>query len=310
VFWECQELEACEAFPAGIPSLPADRETGISGFKDLGTESVSPDTGQDPMSSSWESFQAYRLWTRVVIAFSSGALTVKDDKLPALAGIAQRMAGLLEDYYLAGLWRRFLVDELCWSVTGQTPGVQPFRPSKYRAPSWSWTSVEGRITPDAYGYGTSLIEVLQAQVEPASDNPFGSIKSGYLLLRGILHTFEIIGDLKEPAHGWSSKVNGIALGKNVIEVMLDDAANIVLKDLYCLPIKYLPDGDVDGYGPWLRGLILQQTGPTEGNYRRLGAFFLPDNMEAIRAFRSQRGDGKISLPYKSALDHRRTIRII
>src|SRR5216110_1892346 len=177
VYWECQELEACEAFPAGIPSLPADQETGISGFKDLGTETACLDKGLDSMSSARESFKAYALWTRIVIAFSSGALTVRDDKLPALAGIAQRMAGLLGDQYLAGLWRRFLVDELCWSTTSQTFGAQqkqPFRPTKYRAPSWSWTSVEGRITPDAYGYGISLIEVLQAQVEPASDNPFGS----------------------------------------------------------------------------------------------------------------------------------------
>jgi hypothetical protein len=238
---------------------------------------------------------------------------VRDDKLPALAGIAQRMAGLLGDQYLAGLWRRFLVDELCWSATSQTFGAQqkqPFRPTKYRAPSWSWTSVEGRITPDAYGYGISLIEVLQAQVEPASDNPFSSVKSGYLLLRGTLHAFEIIGDLKQPAQGWSSKVNGIALGKNVIEIMLDDAANIVRKDLYCLPIKYLPDDGPDGYGPWLRGLILQQIEPTQAHYRRLGAFFLPDDMEAIRAFQSQRGDRQISLPHGSALGDSRTIMII
>jgi hypothetical protein len=313
VYWECQELEACEAFPYGIPRLPGDRETGISGFKDLRTESRSPDTVERPMLSSSESFKAYQLWTKIVIAFSRGALTVKEDKLPALAGIAQRMAGLLEDQYLAGVWRRFLVDELCWSATSQTSGVlqmQPFRPTQYRAPSWSWTSLEGRITPDSYGYGISLIDILHAQVELASHNSFGSVKSGYLLVRGYLSTFEIIGDLIEPAHGWSTTVNRTAFGKNVIEIMLDDVANTVQKDLYCLPIKYLPEDDADGYGPWLRGLILQQTGPTQEHYRRVGAFFLPDDMEAIRAFQSQREDQPTRLDHESKVHDRHTITII
>lgn len=85
-------------------------------------------------------------------------------------------------------------------------------------------------------------------------------------------------------------MNETALGKNVVEIMLDDFVNIVRKDLYCLPIKHLPRDDADGYGPWLRGLILQATGLAQKHYRRVGAFFLPDDMEAIRAFRPERGD--------------------
>jgi hypothetical protein len=187
---------------------------------------------------------------------------------------------------------------------------RPFRPTQYRAPSWSWTSVEGRITPDSYGYGISLIEILRAQVELASENPFGSVKSGYLIVQGSLSTFEITGDLNEPAHGWSTRVNGTAVGKNVIEIMLDDIVGTMLKDLCCLPIKYLHEGDADGYGPWLRGLILQPTGPTKEEYRRVGTFFLPDNMEAIRAFQSQGDDRETRIDHKSKLQPRNTIKII
>ena len=307
LYWECQELEACETFPDGIPSLPSDRETGISGFKDMERE---PKTVKNsPLPS--DSFQAYRLWSRVVIAFSCGALTVEQDKLPALAGIAQRMAGLLDDQYLAGLWRKFIVDELCWSATVQNRGLQeqPFRPTKYRAPSWSWISVEGQITPDDYGYGCSLIEVLDAQAEPASDNPFGSVKSGQLLLRGVLSTFEITGDLSEVAHGWSSRLNGRARGKNEIEIMLDDREDRFQQDLYCLPVKYLPDDDASGYGPWLRCLILQRTGPAQECYRRMGAFFLPDDIEAVRAYQPRRED-KSATAQESKAHETSTVRII
>ena len=212
---------------------------------------------------------------------------MKEDKLPALAGIAQRIAGLLGDQYLAGLWRRFLVDELCWSVTVQsrrTVQEQPFRPVQYRAPSWSWTSVEGRITPDEYGYGFPFVEVLDAQVEAPTDNPFGAVKSGHLLLRGILCTFEILGDLSGPAQGWSSKLNGRLRGKDKIEIMLDDAEYEFGKDLYCLPIKYLLDDDATGYGPWLRGLILEPTEPTQEHYRRVEAFFLARRYRCGQSF--------------------------
>ena len=259
-----------------------------------------------------ESFQAYRLWSRIVITFSCGALTVKQDKLPALAGIVQKMAGLLDDQYLAGLWRRFIVDELCWSATVQNrgePQKQPFRLTTYCAPSWSWTSEEGQTTPDDYGYGYPLIEVLDAQVEPASDNPFGSVKSGPLLLQGVFSTFEITGDLSEIAHGWSSKLNRRARGKNEIEIMLDDAEDRLQEGLYCLPVKFLPDDDASGYGPWLQGLILQRTGPAQECYRHIGAFFLPDDVKAVRACHPQRED-KPATAQESKAHETSTVRII
>lgn len=94
VYWECQELEACEAFSDGVPTLPGVRKTGISGFKDMRTEIRSQNIIVGPNVSSPGKFQTYQLWTRILIAYSSGALTVQEDKLPALAGIAQRMAAL------------------------------------------------------------------------------------------------------------------------------------------------------------------------------------------------------------------------
>jgi hypothetical protein len=42
--------------------------------------------------------------------------------------------------YLAGIWRESLPEALTWSTQAESS-----RPKTYRAPSWSWASVDGRV---------------------------------------------------------------------------------------------------------------------------------------------------------------------
>ncbi|KAE8422969.1 hypothetical protein BDV36DRAFT_244395, partial [Aspergillus pseudocaelatus] len=67
-------------------------------------------------------------------------MTYPSDKLPAMSGIAKEYAKVLGNAYVAGLWREFLVDELAW-----LPWEQCTAASEYRAPSWSWASVDGPV---------------------------------------------------------------------------------------------------------------------------------------------------------------------
>ena len=76
-----QELEACESFTDGCYVCLEIGTWGILRSKDLDVEPRSLHPVESPMLSSGESFQAYRLWTRIVVAFFSGVLSMKDDKL-------------------------------------------------------------------------------------------------------------------------------------------------------------------------------------------------------------------------------------
>lgn len=60
----------------------------------------------------------------------------------ALFGLAGLCGEMFKDKYLAGFWLKDLVDGLLWSVWEGRPASQP---AKYRAPSWSWASLEGPI---------------------------------------------------------------------------------------------------------------------------------------------------------------------
>ncbi|OCL14849.1 HET-domain-containing protein, partial [Glonium stellatum] len=81
-------------------------------------------------------------WYILVDRYCIRQLTQKMDKLPALSGLAHEMAAFVGDEYLAGLWRRDLALGLLWNTVdrGDLQACET-----YRAPSWSWASIDGQI---------------------------------------------------------------------------------------------------------------------------------------------------------------------
>lgn len=80
-----------------------------------------------------------RLWYHMVIQYSSLRLTVREDKLPAISGLANVLyphRAKTPDSYLAGLWRDTLIWDLCWSVRRKGSSSN----FSLTAPSWSWAS--------------------------------------------------------------------------------------------------------------------------------------------------------------------------
>ncbi|KAF1989458.1 HET-domain-containing protein, partial [Aulographum hederae CBS 113979] len=83
-----------------------------------------------------------REWRKLVRRYSWRHLTYARDKFPALGGLARAVNEVLRDEYVAGLWKGDLVRGLLWWV------LEPRKclgEEGWRAPSWSWAGVEGRI---------------------------------------------------------------------------------------------------------------------------------------------------------------------
>jgi hypothetical protein len=134
-------------------------------------------------------------WASMVNAFTKRKLTHENDRLPALSGIVKEIQLQTGDEYLAGLWRRELSHDLLWEVDCLFAAKDStwHRPTKYRAPSWSWAAIEGPIRMDLRpsefdkAYGDVLataddVRVLEAKVEPIGQNPYGEVSGGYLKL--------------------------------------------------------------------------------------------------------------------------------
>lgn len=80
-------------------------------------------------------------WYCIVQDYSGRKLGVSEDKLTAIAAIAAvyRSWG----HYVAGLWKEDLPEGLDWYV--EPDAVTKARPKSYRAPTWSWASVDSKV---------------------------------------------------------------------------------------------------------------------------------------------------------------------
>ena len=129
----------------------------------------------------------YKKWQRLVEWYSSCKVTKEEDKLIAISGIAKRFHSALSSEYLAGLWRDNLPIELIWRVSrAESDNVQ--RPSRYRAPSWSWASVDTQIINKFVDCELfPLIAVTDSHIDHLSSDPFSQVTGGWIRVRGTLH---------------------------------------------------------------------------------------------------------------------------
>ncbi|KAI9772555.1 MAG: hypothetical protein M1840_000760 [Geoglossum simile] len=126
-------------------------------------------------------------WRNIVEEYSGLDLTYGNDKFPAISGTANQMRIYRpKAKYLAGLWEDDLIQDLLWEPFQ----LEDHRPETWRAPSWSWASVNGQIRyTNSISHPTRriIVEVLDARVIPViASNDMGRAKSGYLVLSGPL----------------------------------------------------------------------------------------------------------------------------
>jgi hypothetical protein len=125
-----------------------------------------------------------QIWTRIIHEYSERDLTLFDDRLPALAGIATELAKSWNDIYLVGFWEKTIIQHLGWHRCTGPPrrnleGVDCTK--RIGSPSWSWVTtpysvrIEVARYPDAKLVGSSVQLVSQ-------NSPFGQVKGASIAL--------------------------------------------------------------------------------------------------------------------------------
>ncbi|KAK5214989.1 hypothetical protein LTR72_011922 [Exophiala xenobiotica] len=126
LFWECPETHASE--------YESECATFIETPLPLLSEVISY-MGE----GSWQRRYDRKGWIDILTEYSSKRLTQQTDKLPAVKGIANRIASANPGQeYLSGVWRSDLVLQLAWAADYFS--LQPPEERIGRAPSWSWAS--------------------------------------------------------------------------------------------------------------------------------------------------------------------------
>ncbi|KAI0326351.1 HET-domain-containing protein [Cubamyces sp. BRFM 1775] len=165
----------------------------------------------------------YYAWRRMLTYYTDRILSHSADKLVACAGLAEDFGRILGSEYLAGLWRKSLLYDLLWRVSYISPGhINPCRPSPYRAPSWSWASVDGCVSWDQShlsGFVTTepLADVIECSVTLQDKKlPFGRVTDGSLFLRASLLPCEFLRPIARCCReGWTQNGQQRKIGYGV-----------------------------------------------------------------------------------------------
>jgi hypothetical protein len=288
IYWECQQSRASETFT----------ETEIElwhGNKKHEVASCNRSILRSPKLSLITLEVAIREWTRFVEHYVKGRLTQSEDKLPAFAGLARRFQQHFQgSQYLAGMWHLELERQLLWKPSGghlSGRGEGPIDvlslPEKYRAPSWSWASIDGVIyigwerCREASSNYEVIARIVDAKVTAIGGDPFGQIKDGFLRLQGRLFACLLRKRERVDSESYSYPMEAIFhkesgdldsgldsfLPSSDIQFLPDVDHQYSKLDssikLCCMPIQR----EMGVYG-----LVLDRTGPEKGQYRRVGTF--------------------------------------
>lgn len=234
----------------------------------------SPRDQSPSIVSTSDQITARRAWLSVIWDYTNRNITVPEDKLVALAGIAEIFHHVYNSEYLAGLWRKTLLLDLLWN-TRNSSELQP-RLTKYRAPSWSWASIDGLVLSQNFeeklkpgSYYIVECEILECEVTLGSENmPFGQVLAGTLSLKSHLkearleynsggisgHVFVHLDSETEPVKiGWAHM----------------DAAEQLIDDIWIIPLMW------DRDGVFVEGLVMAAAAAAplgDCYFRRVGHF--------------------------------------
>lgn len=316
LMWECCEVDAAEIYPIRLP--PALTVGALTRFKGLDPLEDGAKLRQRGPHDNNPRFFAHQLWHRIVTAYTRSLLTKSGDKLVALSGIAKRMSQVIQDEYVAGMWRFCLESQLLWYVEDceQINREPSTRPATYRSPSFSWASVDGKISGGQLTDEGMLIEVVEINIEHETEDVTGLVKGGSIRLKGTLKLLKLTWDMFTET--WIMTVNGTEVLPQVenewerfgplvfLDVNQPDFNGLNEREaLFCMPARA-------PIGRWtlLVCLIFEKVGGQNGTFRRIG-ISMTKNKELVNMLLSTYENEASLLCEQYDEDSRRhTIRVI
>lgn len=184
LFWSCQMSYCSEGSP-----VPDDLVHGQNGgsiklsFLTFTTELLRNSVDAELSRTDY----LLQSWYKIVSDYVKRSLSFTEDLFPAIAAVAEEVHLQTGLSYRAGLWEQDIHKSLLW-YTNQDGKLAP----SYRAPSWSWASLDLRDTEDIYGIVNlwdfetieSNIEHLEFHLRGLSGAFYDSPREGsYLLIR-------------------------------------------------------------------------------------------------------------------------------
>lgn len=276
IIWECGGIVSSDLLPDGIPKSLLHNEIG---WKD----EARPKELLALASQKNSVMGNKHTWDIVHKAYANTRLTFPTDRVLALAGLAKYFQCCFQDTYVVGMWRQTLHINLVWEVPSRKwrrvwSETDKKKLSQYRAPSWSWLSVEGTtyLSQALQDQGDNqelkfVYEIIDVHMAHITDDQTGLVKHGSLYLRGILVPIAL-GELKEHMEDcypyWSFTLVGFEQHDGPINSFPDygkgDLPNLSQgHEHYCMPLVIRNDHVVIC-------MLLEISKESENAFRRIG----------------------------------------
>lgn len=291
IFWECCQGAASSFRSASSVynlSWPQNFEESYGTFR------RNPKKWRSLLKKNYEAYktgecslnQAYLHWNTNALNYARTELSKDSDKLVALSGLAKSFKDVIEDQYLAGLWRRTLVYDLLWRAIDNR---STSRPLEYRSPSWSWANLDfaphGINMQEAPEYSFEshqVADIINVHVESVDEDTTGQVKTAFLKVRGILLPFpkKVQGNTRSRSRITENQnlvphdmSNPVFSQFQVYYDLLEEAEELD-QHLYLHLIVWTVTDTYPGDGSQstIRGLTLRPVYPGSDEFIRIGSF--------------------------------------
>lgn len=206
-------------------------------------------------------------WYSLLWGYGPRALTSPSDKLPAMSGLARiYQARLGDDEYLAGVWRKGLLEGIMWQ------GLDCSASPESRAPSWSWASIDGIAATGFMFDPEELAVIVDARVDVDGENPYGKVKpGGWIKMKAPLVKVRLSEAKGLTGHMYlriEGGDEGCYAGFDLLDRDYEASAETVRgMELYALVVARTPADDEGGFT--YHSLIVEPAGEA-GRMRRVG----------------------------------------
>lgn len=213
-------------------------------------------------------------WANIVKQYSAKDLTYPEDRLPALAGIAEEYGHITGWTYICGLWQEDLRETFGW---GRNSFNLARRPDS-SVPTWSWASVATEIRMGAHWAQDVEFESCHITYNNEANPYIGDVEEAVLNVRGYVFTAKLVPPSRtaqfeatspDPYHGrWGVSVLSRDVAWLSEDCLLSETSDLVDADVLCLILEF----SGDGFGT--RGLcdclVLRVVDDNAERYERLG----------------------------------------
>jgi hypothetical protein len=219
-------------------------------------------------------------WDEIVEMYTDANLTRPEDKLVAISGLVREIQKETKDVYCAGLWTKDFERNLLWYLN--VPQMRALE--QYRAPSWSWASVHGRVgflaKKPCQGDGNTsaaIVHTIRTVIRDGHQSSTGQVKDGFCRISGALR--------KVLRYERQTVAHRLVLSEDLSDphCYVDFFPDTLIKqkefpaDVECLPILHyrnrMPEENViKSSEVFMAGLVIHPTGEFRDEYQRIGVF--------------------------------------